>query len=85
MMTEFDYIHEADNLEIVRKNMMASPYRNKVVVPQPLLEYCTPNVLIMEYLDGVKLESAILSDLTSALRGDEGLAKIIMEEKRRGM
>jgi hypothetical protein len=39
----------------------------------------------MEYLDGVKLESAILSDLTSALRGDEGLAKIIMEEKRRGM
>jgi hypothetical protein len=85
MMTEFDYIHEADNLEIVRKNMMASPYRNKVVVPQPLLEYCTPNVLIMEYLDGVKLESAILSDLTSALRGDEGLAKSIMEEKRRGM
>jgi len=85
MMTEFDYIHEAENLEVVRKNMMASPYRNQVVVPQPLLEYCTTNVLMMEYLDGVKMESAVLNDLTNALRGDNGLAKKIMEEKRRGM
>jgi hypothetical protein len=85
MMTEFDYIHEAENLEIVRKNMMASPYRNQVVVPQPLLEYCTTNVLVMEFLDGVKMESAVLNDLTSALGGDSRLAKKIMEEKRRGM
>lgn len=84
MMTEFDYHYEANNLDQVRKNMMASPYRKKVVVPMPVKEFCTQNVLIMEYLDGVKLETAILNDITDALNGNRSLAKLIMEDRRRG-
>ena len=84
MMTEFDYLYEANNLDQVRKNMMASPYRKKVVVPMPVKGFCTENVLIMEYLDGVKLETAILNDITDALNGNRSLAKLIMEDQRRG-
>ena len=84
MMTEFDYHHEANNLDHVRKNMMASSYRKKVVVPMPVKEFCTQNVLIMEYLEGVKLEAAILNDITDALNGNRSLAKLIMEDRRRG-
>jgi len=81
-MTEFDYLNEASNLQSVRDNMLASPYKNQVVVPQPLIDYSTPNVLIMEYLDGVKLAQAVENDLAVALQGDKKLAKSLIDEKR---
>ena len=84
MMTEFDYNREAMNLKTVRRNMMESPYRNKVVVPQPIAKYSTQNVLIMEYLDGTKFEKAIENDLIEALGGDTKLAKSYVREKRTG-
>lgn len=84
MMTEFDYNREAMNLKTVRRNMMESPYRNKVVVPQPIAKYSTQNVLIMEYLDGTKFEKAIENDLIEALGGDTKLAKSFIREKRTG-
>lgn len=84
MMTEFNYLNEASNLQTVRDNMKASPYKNRVVVPEPLIQFSTPNVLIMEFLDGVKLEQAVKDDLTRALNGDGALVKSLIEEKRAG-
>ena len=82
MMTEFNYLHEASSLQIVRDNMRQSPYKNRVVVPRPF--YCTPNVLIMEFLDGVKLETAVLNEMTQVLKGDAILAKSLIDKKRAG-
>jgi len=82
ILTEFNYMNEAENLRSVRENMLASPYRKKVVIPSPLIEYSTPNVLIMEYLDGVKLAQAAEDELAVILNGDKTLAKLLFDEKR---
>jgi len=82
ILTEFNYMNEAENLRSVRENMLASPYRKKVVIPSPLIEYSTPNVLIMEYLDGVKLAQAAEDELAVILNGDKKLAKLLFDEKR---
>ena len=83
-MTEFDYMNEAANLKSVRENMLNSPYRNHVYVPEPLLKFSTRNVLIMEKLEGEKIASDAERKLTSALNGDKTLAKRLMEERRKG-
>lgn len=75
-------MNEAENLKCVRENMLESPYRKKVVIPSPLIEYSTPNVLIMEYLDGVKLARAAENELAVVLNGDKKLAKLLFDEKR---
>ncbi len=63
---------------------MDSPYRHKVQVPQPIMKFSSRNVLIMEYLDGIKLEQAVENDLVSALKGDRALAKSLIKAKRTG-
>ena len=83
-MTEFDYRNEAASLHSVRENMLSSPYKNQVCVPEPLKKFSTQNVLIMEKLEGDKLVSVAESKLTEALRGDKTLAKTLMEERRKG-
>ena len=83
-MTEFDYMNEAANLKSVRENMLNSPYRNHVYVPEPLLKFSTRNVLIMEKLEGEKIASDAERKLTNALNGDKTLAKTLMEERRKG-
>lgn len=83
-MTEFDYLNEADNLESVRKNMLSSPYKKRVRVPEPITKFSTKNVLIMEKLEGNKLVSVAERKLTDALKGDAKLVKKLMEERRHG-
>ncbi len=84
MMTEFDYNNEAANLNAVRKNMIESPYAKKVQVPYPITSYTSQHVLIMEYLDGVKLEKAVENSLVEALNGDQNIAKSFIQAKRKG-
>jgi aarF domain-containing kinase len=83
IMTEFDYALEASNLSVIRKNMMNSPFKNRVVVPQPIEEFTTSNVLLMEMLDGEKLLDSMQERLSSILNGDEDLVKTILKEKKR--
>ena len=83
-MTEFDYRNEASNLHSVRENMLSSPYKRRVKVPEPLLGYSTKNVLFMEKLDGEKLVSCAERKLSEAFKGDEELAKSLMDERRKG-
>ncbi len=83
-MTEFDFYNEAKNLQTVRLNMMQSPYRNKVQVPQPIMKFTSHNVLMMEYLDGVKLEQAVENELVAVFNGDRELVKSLIKAKRKG-
>jgi hypothetical protein len=56
-MTEFDYEHEALSLATVAANI--EPHFPEVRVPHPVPALCTRDVLVMEYLPGEKLLTAI--------------------------
>ncbi|MEX0865732.1 MAG: AarF/UbiB family protein, partial [Pirellulales bacterium] len=49
---ELDFGREERNLQQFTRDFVD---RQELVIPQPYSEYCTPRVLTMEYLDGVKL------------------------------
>jgi len=82
MMTEFDYQLEAENLDEVRGNMLASPYAKYVTVPQPLHELCSKNMLVMEMLKGKKFGDAIEDRLSDAIGGNPEAAKDFLRKKR---
>lgn len=69
-LTEFDYKAEADNLSRVRANVLPK-WGDKVNIPKPYLELCSTHILIMEYLNGVKLVDGIMKSLEkiAALQG----------------
>ncbi|CAI5719029.1 unnamed protein product [Peronospora effusa] len=71
-MTEFNYIEEAKNLALVKKNIAESPYAKKVAIPEPKLELCTKEVLVMEFLKGRKLLDGI-QDHFEAIAADKGV------------
>jgi aarF domain-containing kinase len=81
MMTEFDYRQEARNLDEVRDNMMRSPYKNQVTVPEPLHELCSQNMLVMEMLEGKKFADAMEDRLADAI-GSQEVAKKYLRQKR---
>ena len=81
MMTEFDYRQEARNLQEVRENMMASPYWEKVTVPQPIHELCSTNMLVMELLEGKKFADAMEDRLALAI-GSKEAAKEFLRQRR---
>ena len=64
--------------------MLVSPYRNKVVIPDPIERFSTKHVLIMEYLHGERLAQATENRLVDILKGDRELAKSIITMKREG-
>lgn len=49
---ELNYEREAHNLEAVGRNLAEFHH---LVVPRPITDYCTPSVLTMEYIEGVKI------------------------------
>lgn len=53
-LTEFDYRKEADNLEIIGKNMKEAGFSG-IVIPQPYKDLCSKVILVMDYLKGPKL------------------------------
>jgi glutamate-1-semialdehyde 2,1-aminomutase len=55
LLLQIDLRTEAENQQRIRDNFAGHPY---VYVPEPFLEHCSRNVLIMEYVDGIRgLES----------------------------
>lgn len=85
IMTEFDYINEANNLRLARENMARSPYANKVRVPEPMVDLCSKNLLVMEYLSGKKLATTIEDRLAAILGGDVQMARRVLKAKQRAM
>ncbi|KAI9205393.1 kinase-like domain-containing protein [Polychytrium aggregatum] len=59
-LSEFHFEREAQALQRVRKNLM--PFFRNIVVPEPVLEYCNQDVIVMEYIPGVKLLDGIMHD-----------------------
>jgi predicted unusual protein kinase regulating ubiquinone biosynthesis (AarF/ABC1/UbiB family) len=51
---ELNYELEAQNLVVLARNLSEFP---RLVVPQPVLDYCTRSVLTMDYVDGDKITS----------------------------
>mmetsp|Transcript_8962 Transcript_8962/g.21782 ORF Transcript_8962/g.21782 Transcript_8962/m.21782 type:complete len:571 (-) Transcript_8962:186-1898(-) len=85
MMTEFDYNNEAQNLNEVRSNMANSPYANKVRIPEPMINLCSKNLLVMEFLSGKKLAETIEDRLASILGGDVQSARRVLKAKQRAL
>jgi aarF domain-containing kinase len=82
-MTEFDYRAEAESLRLVRNNLVvdrSSPYRNRVYVPEPLLDLCTEHVLVMELLKGRKLVDDVKHRVDRAL-GVPGAAEELIRRR----
>jgi aarF domain-containing kinase len=57
--TEFDYSREAQNLQEVSVNMAKAFPRRRVLVPKPHLEMCSRHVLVMQFVEGVKIAEAV--------------------------
>eukprot|EP00937_MAST-01D_sp_MAST-1D-sp2_P006866 g6866.t1 len=57
-VTEFDYVLEAQNLQLVHDNIMPK-WGGRVCVPRPISGMCTREVLVMEHVPGVKLIDGI--------------------------
>lgn len=85
MMTEFDYVIEARNLQAARANILKSPFANRVKIPEPKIELCSPSVLVMEYLDGKKLADDVEDKLASILDGDKAMARKVLMAKQRAL
>lgn len=85
MMTEFDYRREAANLRTARKNMINSPYRDKVVIPEPIENCSSPYILVMELLEGEKLADVAEARFAEILNGDRDMARTIIRQKRKGL
>src|SRR5262245_9855631 len=52
LVEELDYIHEAQNAEVIRANFADAP---GVYIPEPYTDLSTRRVLIMERIDGIKI------------------------------
>ena len=82
-LTEFDYSLEADNLEEIGNNLNNNQlWKDKVVVPKPYREMCTKNCLIMEYLRGKKLVTALYDNFGQlAKERGQTMEQFIEEQK----
>jgi aarF domain-containing kinase len=80
--TEFDYRREAGLLSAVRANLAAGGFKD-IVVPEPLPELCSKNVLVMEeVLECEKLTSALTKDMEMfAKRRGITTAALLAEEE----
>jgi predicted unusual protein kinase regulating ubiquinone biosynthesis (AarF/ABC1/UbiB family) len=50
---ELDFVHEGKNAEMVSRNFASRG--NTVIVPRIYWEYTTPRLLVMEFMDGIKV------------------------------
>jgi aarF domain-containing kinase len=80
-VTEFDYRGEAQNLLDVRNNILPR-FSEKVYIPKPFLEYCTKEVLVMEYVPGPTLVKGIRQSFGEyAIRHGTTLESLEEEQK----
>ena len=80
-LTEFDYKAEAENLNRVRANVLPK-WKSHVNIPRPHMELCSTHILVMEYLNGVKLVDGIIRGLekVAALQG-KSVDELLEEQK----
>ena len=54
LAAELDFVQEANNSERCRRNL-ADEFTDRVTTPTLVREFCTPRVLVTEFIDGVKM------------------------------
>jgi aarF domain-containing kinase len=81
-LTEFDYREEANHLE--RARLLTVPrWKSTVYIPKPYKQFCSQNLLVMEYLDGVKLVDGIRAQYGRiAAKAGLSLEELEAERKR---
>lgn len=67
LLSEADYLKEAENLAFFRTLLADVP---RVRVPEPYLEWCRQTVLVMEFIEGTKLDDALTAIEDRARRGE---------------
>eukprot|EP00049_Salpingoeca_infusionum_P003030 m.62438 g.62438 ORF g.62438 m.62438 type:complete len:567 (+) comp11912_c0_seq2:1558-3258(+) len=81
--TEFDYEREAMYLNKIYDNLMPN-YSHRISVPRSLTEYCTKDVLVMEYLPGIKLVDGLRNYFKKvALQRNTTIEAMEKERKRK--
>uniref|UniRef100_A0A6B2L244 Protein kinase domain-containing protein n=1 Tax=Arcella intermedia TaxID=1963864 RepID=A0A6B2L244_9EUKA len=80
-LTEFDYIGEAKNLEEIHNNIMPT-WKHLVAIPRPVMELCSKNVLVMEYIHGVRLIDGI-RDSYRKVAEQRGTTLEVLEEQQK--
>lgn len=84
--TEFDYLLEAENLKCVGNNL-APVFASRVFVPQPIMELCRKQVLVMEYVPGPTLLRGITQNFEAYARSQgttlDALQHELLERMRR--
>eukprot|EP01127_Copromyxa_protea_P023278 TRINITY_DN8681_c0_g1_i1.p1 TRINITY_DN8681_c0_g1~~TRINITY_DN8681_c0_g1_i1.p1 ORF type:complete len:554 (-),score=122.57 TRINITY_DN8681_c0_g1_i1:70-1731(-) len=83
-LTEFDYSLEAENLETIYNNIMPT-WSEKVRIPKPIKELCTKDVLVMEYLHGVRLIDGIRNSFRKYAEKDGKTLEDIEKEQKEQM
>lgn len=83
LMTEFDYHNEANNLFIVRENLLKSQYNKRVRMPEVYMSLCCRHILVMEMLNGRKLTDAIQDRLAGVLGGDKETAADLLAQRQK--
>lgn len=83
--TEFDYVKEAQNMELVRSNLLKAGLIGPgklCQIPKPYHEYCTKRVLVMEELLGDKLVIELEKDVEHhAAREGIGVKEYVESQK----
>ena len=73
-----------ENQLLLRSNLMKSPYKRKVRIPQPYVKLCCKNVLVMEMLDGIKLKDSIQLQLARLAGGDKERVEEFIAQRQKG-
>lgn len=83
---EFDYRREAKQLDMVRKNLLIHAQKDfgHLIIPAPILEYCTKRVLVMDEVPNAeKLTTALDRDMRSFAKDKKvSIDQLLDEEKR---
>jgi aarF domain-containing kinase len=81
-LTEFNYKLEAENLVEVYENIMPL-WGKQVTVPRPRLDLCRENILVMEWLDGVRLIDGVRAQYERVAKSQGvSLAELEAKQKR---
>ena len=62
---ELDFINEGHNAEMIAANFAD---RDDVIIPKIYWEYTSRRVLVMEYIDGIKITDITALDATASTR-----------------
>ncbi|KMO30913.1 hypothetical protein VP06_20515 [Methylobacterium aquaticum] len=71
LQEESDYRFEATNLKRLRRNLR----KHDILAPRPFLDYCTPRMIVMEYIPAVTMSDYIALQREDRRRADRWLAE----------